>query len=327
MPKYQPDNSRFQIDGEKPVLTSNSEDRLPTPKSKKPLGIALGAVTTLTLLGAVLIVPNLGGEQADRPTIDTPVEAQPQAVKGLKWYEQEDIETAVEVPEWAQEDVLLEPEFMESNEFTEEATDSFEDTDAFKQIGTSYPPASITTSDPEEAFDQYGVLNPAYSFITDEIFVNTLYGISQQFLNPMAGGWSSFQYPQADAKRTFSAGSLGEVLTPEYSKKVENASDKSFFPVMADWNKNNYGVDNLVPQGPRWIGRVTDSSLRLDWNEKLLNYDAYVTMNVTYTSWTVDKTKVSKEGVLKLKLVANKFAFDNSKFLRLLVADGSLELK
>lgn len=326
-PNFNNEPSRFDLSGDRPPLATRPSPSEPE-KNRKPLFIGIGTgLAALAVVGGLVLANPFGSDSTPTaPPVDkAPTGSSAPATEA--WYEADDVPLPVEVPEWTEEYQHLTPKSF-SPETLEEAYEAYDDSRLLAAAKTVMrSEATGMTSNPAMATDEYGLPNPDYSFITEEIFVQQTYAISQKFLNPSFGGWARYQHDEANARTKFDPKGMTDVLAPSYLKEVRAAKDKSFFPVFADWKSNNYGMDNLVPTGTRWVGTVNDYDVKFKYDKKVLNYEATITYDVTYTAWTENRQTVDRDAVLKLHFVVNPAAAQVPDLMRLHVDGGSLELK
>lgn len=181
------------------------------------------------------------------------------------------------------------------------------------------------TADDSKSFNDDGSLNPLYSYWTQEVFYNETIDMLERIINPVYGSWGTYQYSQSmeNAEEVLPT-IFKEIMSPEAL-----ASGAKAIPVLADWNKDDFGMkDSLLGygEGNRWIGEVTGIQTTFTFNEENNQYDVILVANVTYSAWTKDKNIATKEGVLTLNLGANsenKVASPN----KVIINSASLELK
>lgn len=159
------------------------------------------------------------------------------------------------------------------------------------------------TSDESQIFLEDGSLNPMYSFWTKEVFVGQTGIILEKFLNPTYGLWESYQGKGMDPNSI----DPKELFQGVFTKRLleEGGAVSGWLPIYADWNGNNYGRNDLPDSGPRWFGEIVSSITEFTWDEEIDQYSAQFTGEVRFVSYTSDGKKISQDGTLSLKFVAN----------------------
>lgn len=159
------------------------------------------------------------------------------------------------------------------------------------------------TADESRIFLEDGSINPGYSFWTKEAFVGETGVILEKFLNPTYGLWESYQGKGNDPHSI----DPKELFQGVFTKRLleEGGAVSGWLPIYADWNGNNYGRNDLPTSGPRWFGEIVSSITEFTWDEEAEQYSAQFTGEVRFVSYTSDGKKISQDGTLSLKFVAN----------------------
>lgn len=248
-------------------------------------------------------------------------------VDNTPWYNEPQNYLPIDQPEWAQELGSL-----DATAITDEQRQWVDEAVGDTRLGTlssiNLPSEELGyTADPDKATDENGLPNPNYSYWTAELFQDQSTLITNKLLNPAYGGWTQYQYSNANASRNFDLGILSDVVTPGYMKKLQG--NRAATPLYADWAGNDYGLNGTIINsgGPRWVGEITNADIAFTYDEKALGYVADATYQVTFTTWTQDQKKLTRKGTLKLKFVTDNEAVENNKSFRMLVSGGSLSVK
>jgi len=205
----------------------------------------------------------------------------------------------VKVPDWAQESGVqgvtpAEREKIES---------SFYGTDLSTSASILPSEAAGFTSDDSKSDNEDGTLNELYSYWTQESFTTDSGEIIEKFLNPRFGNWEQYQKPGANPESIDPAKQFPNTFTNDMLKSGEPV--RSWLPIYADWNSNNYGRSDLSATGARWYGEITDSTSNFVYDDETSQYTVDFKANVKFTAYTHDGDKVSEKGVLSLEFVAN----------------------
>lgn len=188
------------------------------------------------------------------------------------------------------------------------------------------------TADAEETLLKDGTLNPMFTFWTGEIFMDHSTVQLSRMLNPAYGGWGRYQFPAANAKANFDPSALDGVFSARYIEEIRKSKDKSIVPIYADWNNNDYGLGGQLLDADqaafRWIGSVDgEPEIRMQYDTARYNYKVFATYPVKFVAWTKDKTKITRNGTLKVTWVANIEGGGNAGAFRVVVDGGSLVVK
>lgn len=156
------------------------------------------------------------------------------------------------------------------------------------------------TSDPDKAAKD-GLPNPYYSYVTSEDYQETVLSYITRLINPVYGDWQEYQ----DGAKGVAVDRFGDMFTPAFLASVKGKDPSTWLPICADWQGNSYGNANLLKNGPRWVGKVSNSTSTFTWDEASSAYKANLVINVTYSAWQKDQTVTTKKGVLTLDVVTN----------------------
>ena len=150
--------------------------------------------------------------------------------------------------------------------------------------------------------------NPNYSYWTESTFATETTDIAERLLNPIYGDWAAYQSEGSDPSKNFPIQKFKSYMTSAYYNSLVNSSNKSSFPVYADWSNDNYGISDLVPEGgvPKWFGTITNASGKWYYRPKTINYKVVATYQVKFTALTTRRTTLTRHGVLTIKWVAGR---------------------
>ena len=138
-----------------------------------------------------------------------------------------------------------------------------------------------------------------YAYLTKDEALKISGEYIERLLNPQVGGWSDLQYPSGKAKENFNKNLFKDMFTPEYWSKYSTTSPQNYFPIYADWNEDNYGMNNLS-DATRWTGRVVNmQSTQPDFPEQTIT----VVADVEFAALNNNGTVITKTGRLALELV------------------------
>lgn len=137
----------------------------------------------------------------------------------------------------------------------------------------------------------------------------------ERLINPTFGGWSDMQYSNADINNNFPTGKLLDMFSTRYAEANKGAPLKTWMPVYADWEGNDYGMDNLSNVS-RWHGEVDNIKTQVN-NYGSVNENIKVAVDVTFYAWDNDGQKIKQQGQLFLTLIPGK----ESKGERVIVID------
>lgn len=138
-----------------------------------------------------------------------------------------------------------------------------------------------------------------YAYLTKDEALKISGEYIERLLNPQVGGWRDLQYPSGKASENFNKNLFKDMFTPDYWNKYSTASPKSYFPIYADWNEDNYGMNNLS-DATRWNGRVVDMQVtQPDFPEQPIT----VVADVEFAALNDNGSVITKTGKLALELV------------------------
>lgn len=143
--------------------------------------------------------------------------------------------------------------------------------------------------------DDYQVL------ITKEEVVASTGEYIERIVNPLLGEWSDYQYSTSNANENFPVSTVADMFTPDFFERNADKEYKDYMPFYADWNADNYGIDNLSDFA-RWYGEVGKIEANMI-NENSGNAELFVKVDVTYRAWLDNGQKVSKKARLELDIV------------------------
>lgn len=183
------------------------------------------------------------------------------------------------------------------------------------------------TSDTSKAMLANGSPNPKYSYWTYETFVSQTSTILERILNPTFGGWGSYQYAHNHPDTTFNQKSVADMYTQKALMGTSTKKNQNWVPMYVDWDENDYGLSGqLLDVGPRWYGKVVSTKTQFSYDEEQKMYVVDLGVNVQFTAWRKDQSKVQRNGVLHLELVPNKGDYANSSSNKVLVNSSSLNV-
>lgn len=195
------------------------------------------------------------------------------------------------------------------------------------QFSRNFPSESTGfTSDPRKARLAGGALNPAYTTLTAEDFRYSLGVALERFVNPVYGGWQGGQYPKTNESYSpISTASFSNLFTSSWVKANASKKPQEVLPLLADWQGNDYGMSGtLLQTGPRWMGKVTGTTVELTKDANSQITGGKVVATVRYTAWTESQSKVTKDGVITLDFVTNTTDLRRAKAL---LSQATLTLK
>ena len=175
---------------------------------------------------------------------------------------------------------------------------------AMSQIASLPSRSTGFTDDPHKALID-GVPNPRYSYWTSEGFTENVYTALQRFINPEFGEWTQLQYPiSLTSNKESMTRWFDDVYDPAYLASKKKAEPRTWVPIYADWDSNNYGMkDKLLNDGgPRWMGVLENVRTTLTYDKKK-QYTAKVVAHVKYSAWAQDQTTLTKHGVITFNVV------------------------
>lgn len=171
-----------------------------------------------------------------------------------------------------------------------------------------------------------GSINPDFSYWTLETYSAEVGSYIERLINPTFGGWSSAQYASSPANKSLNYDELADMFTSDWLIANADKPYSEYMPVFADWNGNNYGMDNLLETGPRWYGEVVDSTSEFVFDDEKEQYTVDLTANIKFTAWGKDESKLEKTGTLTLKLVSNADGLNDNSSNRVLIDGASLKV-
>lgn len=174
------------------------------------------------------------------------------------------------------------------------------------------------TSDPkQETVD--GQLNPLFSYWTQENFEAETGSMLERLINPTFGGWDSDS--NAGRMTDGSYKKLRDLFSKTWQESHQNASD---LPVFLGGGKS---VDYLPNGGSRWVGQVKDMTTDFQYDESIRNYRVTLVADISYTTWTQSKEKVTQNAEITLNLVPNQNEYANGSANRVVIDSGKIEVK
>lgn len=185
------------------------------------------------------------------------------------------------------------------------------------------------TSNLDEMITPEGGFNPMFSYWTAEQFNYEVGSYIERLINPIFGGWGAYQYSEHTSTVDFDVNLISDMFTEEFLTKNENKPFKEWVPLFIDWEANDYGLKGqlLDDSGQRWYGEVINSDSTFTFNEETSQYDVKTILNIRYTAWNLNQTKISKDATLTLDLVSNNVSdIDNENVNRVLIDNAILEV-
>lgn len=181
------------------------------------------------------------------------------------------------------------------------------------------------TSDESQQTLEDGTLNPMYSYWTAEVFQTQTADILERLLNPVYGEWGLYQYAEYKPNSQFAIENLEDIFTTAWLTENSGKSYGEYVPVYADWNENNYGLeDTLLVSGNRWIGSVDNLTTEFEYDMDTQQYVVDLTADVTFSAWTNDEDTLERTGTLTLELVSNAQEANSNSDYKVLVNNASL---
>lgn len=280
-----------------------------------PLAILIAIIALLLAGGGVVasmyLMPsksqidedrNSGKTQKIDPNGGSAAEEDPFAEANAVWTE-EGKQFPIEMDDWQRNNggvgAGIDPE---SDQFSQ-VVQTYYGSDLDSSAGILPSEAAGFTADESLILLEDGSLNPMYSFWTKEVFVGESGIILEKFLNPTYGLWESYQGKGNDPHSI----DPKELFQGVFTKRLleEGGAVSGWLPIYADWNGNSYGRNDLPNSGPRWFGEIVSSITEFTWDEEAEQYSAQFTGDVRFVSYTSDGKKISQDGTLSLKFVAN----------------------
>lgn len=345
------DDLKSDADEDKIINASNRKELF-----KKVGLIAVGVIAVLAIAFSLLVLKPFGGEQnvgnngTDTETIEPTEAPEPEPTPEVThtfepnedidddFYLEERNRFPVDTEEWQEEPFVVENEAKPvENEDGEEVMrvdysnidqpsvlQTWEGTSLMNSAGTLPSEAAGFTSDVTKVELEDGSLNPDFSYWTTEVFTLQTGMHIERLINPTVGNWSYYQYSQAGG--TFQINAIADMFSDDWFERNAGKKLSEYVPVYADWNANDYGMaDKLLASGPRWYGKVTDSTSEFVYDMETLQYTVNFTADVSFTSWAKDQTKLEKTGTLTLKLISNANGANSSGY-RVVIDDASLKV-
>lgn len=341
--------------------SSNDNDDLLTNKRKKKnrrnivIGVASAAVIAAAFSGVVVLNPFGGNqEQGNKTKTDTTSKSsdnggdnqtpqQTDANSQEAFYQEKGKYYPVSYQDW--QIVPFENQSgvnyadTKNSDANTQATSAMSD-EVKKNVLNYYSSSEITTAsnvlpsegggytaDNSKEFDESGGMNPYYSFWTAEVFQSETGTDIQRLINPTFGGWDLYQYSAYPANKYFNIDLVSDMFSNRWVNDNANKPMSEYVPVYADWNGNDYGMgDKLLDSGPRWYGEVTSSETTFAYDDATQQYTANMTLNIKYTAWAKDQSKLEKNGVMTLKLIPNVNGAGNSSH-KVLIDEASLKVE
>lgn len=304
-------------------------------KIKRILLIVLPIVTSFALIvGGMLLIKGdglngfFGSKEAkvEEKVTKKAFEIQPENEKEAKLQKVlggKNSERPFEIPEWKQGQVQTYEEFTATKG---EILKREKDGNIALSASVLPSEAQGATSNNEEQMLSDGSYNLNYSYWTKELFTAEAEHILNTLINPAYGGWQALQVPDYEGfnKKTYLK-PFSLIFTDSFIDKIVKGEKR--IPVYGDWDNNNYGREDLFSSTYRWYGKQDSTDVEMKYNEKTLQYDAFITSRLTLSVKTINGEIVSKKGILKLKLVSNSEGANKVSDFRVLVDDGSLEVE
>lgn len=225
-----------------------------------------------------------------------------------QWYEEPENQYPVPIQNW------------QKTPYTEDKRDTLLE-EAYKvHYGTgvgmsaSGLPSESTgfTSDLSKQYLENGDQNPRFSYWTNEVFTREVGLMLERLTKPSLGGWEAAQFGR-EANLTL----MDDLFTDRFRGTMR--SNPSNYPILIE----TYG-ENLLQSGSRWVGEVTGFQMTLSFNGLTGQYGGTAKVDILYTAWTEDKTKVTKTATLTLRLVSNAGNAGNGSSNRVLIDGATL---
>lgn len=188
------------------------------------------------------------------------------------------------------------------------------------------------TSDRTQQLTSDGNINPYYVPVTSDDLNETFGNYINRLLNPVFGGWDSFQnMDNRDVSgRYYPADMLfGDMFTSEWWNNNITESNYSALPILVNrWGENYGGHDLDYRANGVFFGNITDVSLA-DVFER--NVDGTILMsykirvNVDYIAQLANGEKLVKKGVTTLTLETNPHSEINPHKLLINEVEYSIE--
>lgn len=183
------------------------------------------------------------------------------------------------------------------------------------------------TSDLGQAELEDGTFNPLFSYWTKESFTYEVGAMTERLLNPLFGGWDSFQLADSNANANFDPNVFIDLFTTDFLDRNLDKPRSEWVPVFADWNSNDYGLGDKLPKtASRWFGQVVSSQADFVYNDDLNQYDVEFIAQVKWSAWDTKQVKLEKTGTLTLNLVSNAQDLNQDSNKRVLINGGSLKV-
>lgn len=236
----------------------------------------------------------------------------------------------IKKPEWLSKSLYaleMEMNHEEFAQFKSEVAKTFLTIDGYASDLNALPSRETGfVDDMDKALDENGNLNPMFSYWTAEGFNETVGFALEQFVNPEFGRWADYQNANNDNNNVNNNDNFiytfKGLFDPKYIEEMKDTKPSEWIPVYADWNNNNYGMaDQLIEDGTRWMGTVDTTDVELSYNEATQRHTAKVTAKVTYSAWSNNQQKLTKNGTITFNVVSG-----DDPTHRYLVRDTKLEI-
>ena len=224
--------------------------------------------------------------------------------------------TPVELPDWARKP------YFELTDDDKKNIKKFQDDNFIGYATDPYPSEEAGfTSDKSKAYDSDGIPNIYYNSITKESAKEQMATILNRLINPIFGGWISYQYPNIwgqgmQAERVHNL--LADITTPEYFDSLikENGNKP---PILIDYNNNDYngaltGIENFKD--------LSENSVQKVYQARFIGTIRENTGEVTYE----ENDKIIINVIIDYKTSDNKIFTSKKLHLILKNIDGLLKI-
>lgn len=292
-------------------------------RKKVALYTSIGAVAFALIAGVTIYDPftnSLRFGDGQNTVVAAPPEesvAPAPPVESKQWYQESENLYPISLDEWQKKpfDSQDKGQVLGIVGEREASTSLGSSSNVLPQESTGYTP-DINQQELED-----GTINPMFSYWTAENFTQEVGTMLERLVNPTFGGWETAQYSSSD----FQTETLQDLFTDKWLGS-EGLNPQSY-PVYVDWSDNSYGLsDQLLLGGTRWAGDVQTVTTNFVFNPETSQYDVNLVANVKYTAWNKDQSKIEKNGVLTLNLVANPEQSKGASENRVLIDSAKLEV-
>lgn len=306
-------------------------------KQKRNIIIASSAtlmVASVVGAGVFLNLNPFGGKQHTGEEIDTTSYEEPQNTGGVdgdfsgveEFWAKDGKYFPVEMDDWEKKPIA-ETDAPNKDRDSILNTVLNSSSDLHSASSTLPSEASGFTSNQDEAVLDDGLPNPQYSYWTAELFQVEAHSSIERLINPVYGDWERFQYSAFDAGRKFDPSIFNDIFTQRFIEENSGKQPREYLPVFADWEANDYGESRLLGNGgPRWFGKIENSTTDFIYDDKKGAYTAKFKGNVVFTAWTKDEKKLTRKGTLELTFVPNDDSSPNSPY-RVLIDQARLSME